>query len=375
MGDRKVWCFLGDGETDEPESLGEIGLAGREGLDNLVFVVNCNLQRLDGPVHGNGKIIQVLETIFRGAGWNVIKVIWGDRWDPLLAADESGLLVERMEQAVDGEYQVYKSRDGAFVREHFFGAHPELAKRVEDMSDEEIWNLNRGGHDAGKVYAAFKAASEHTGRPTVILAKTIKGYGMGEAGEGQNVTHQQKKMNTEALKAFRDRFDLEISDEEIEEVAFHRPPDDSPEITYMRERREALGGYLPARRTKVSEPLPVPDLEIFKSAARGHRRARGLDDDGVRAGAGGAAARQEDRRADRADRARRVTDLRDGGDVPPARDLLARRPALRARGRRLDDVLQGDPRGPDPAGGDQRGGRDVVPGSRRRRRTRTTTCR
>jgi pyruvate dehydrogenase E1 component len=266
---RKVWCFLGDGETDEPESLGEIGLAGREGLDNLVFVVNCNLQRLDGPVHGNGKIIQVLETIFRGAGWNVIKVIWGDRWDPLLAADESGLLVQRMEEAVDGEYQVYKSRDGAYVREHFFGAHPELAKRVEDMSDEEIWNLNRGGHDAGKVYAAFKAASEHTGKPTVILAKTIKGYGMGEAGEGQNVTHQQKKMNTEALKAFRDRFDLDISDTEIEEVAFHRPPDDSPEIKYMKERREALGGYLPARRAKVSEPLPVPELEIFKSVLEG----------------------------------------------------------------------------------------------------------
>jgi pyruvate dehydrogenase E1 component len=266
---RKVWAFLGDGETDEPESLGEIALAGREGLDNLVFVVNCNLQRLDGPVHGNGKIIQVLETVFRGAGWNVIKVIWGDRWDPLLEEDDDGLLIARMEEAIDGEYQVYKSRDGAYVREHFFGEHPELAKRVEDMSDEEIWNLNRGGHDAGKVYAAYKAAHEHKGQPTVILAKTIKGYGMGEAGEGQNVTHQQKKMNTEALKAFRDRFDLEISDEEIEQVAFYRPDEDSPELTYMRERREALGGYLPARRTKVDEPLPVPDLELFKSQLEG----------------------------------------------------------------------------------------------------------
>jgi pyruvate dehydrogenase E1 component len=266
---RKVWCFLGDGETDEPETLGEIALAGREGLDNLIFVVNCNLQRLDGPVFGNGKIIQQLETVFRGAGWNVIKVIWGNRWDPLLADDHDGLLVRRMEEAIDGEYQTYKSRDGAYVREHFFGAYPELAQRVEEMSDEEIWDLNRGGHDAKKVYAAYKAASEHTGQPTVILAKTIKGYGMGEAGEGQNITHQQKKMNVEALRAFRDRFELDISDEEVEQVAFYRPPDDSPEITYLQERREELGGYLPQRRRKVSEPLPVPDLEIFHSQLEG----------------------------------------------------------------------------------------------------------
>ncbi len=266
---RKVWAFLGDGETDEPESLGEIALAGREGLDNLVFVVNCNLQRLDGPVHGNGKIIQELETIFRGAGWNVIKVIWGHRWDPLLADDENGLLLQRMEDAIDGEYQVYKSRDGAYVREHFFGAHPELAKRVEGMSDEEIWNLNRGGHDAVKVHAAYAAAAAHTGQPTVILAKTIKGYGMGEAGEGQNTTHQQKKMNAEALRAFRDRFELEISDEDVEAVSFYRPPEDSPEITYMKERRAELGGYLPARRERVEEPLPVPDLDLFKSQLEG----------------------------------------------------------------------------------------------------------
>jgi pyruvate dehydrogenase E1 component len=265
---RKVWAFLGDGETDEPETLGEIALAGREGLDNLVFVVNCNLQRLDGPVYGNGKIIQQLETVFRGAGWNVIKVIWGGRWDPLLAEDD-GLLVARMEEAVDGEYQTYKSKDGAFVREHFFGGDPELLRRVEHMSDAEIWNLNRGGHDAKKVYAAYAAAAAHEGQPTVILAKTIKGYGMGEAGEGQNITHQQKKMNVEALRAFRDRFDLEINDQDVERVAFHRPPEDSPEIRYMKERREALGGYLPQRRMRVDEPLPVPDLGIFESQLEG----------------------------------------------------------------------------------------------------------
>jgi pyruvate dehydrogenase E1 component len=266
---RKVWCFIGDGETDEPESLGAIRIAGREQLSNLVFVVNCNLQRLDGPVHGNGKIIQELETIFRGAGWNVIKVIWGNRWDPLLAADDNGLLVRRMEEAVDGEYQTYKARDGAFVREKFFGAYPELAERVRDMSDEEIWDLNRGGHDAGKVYAAYAAAQGATERPTVILAKTIKGYGMGEAGEGRNITHQQKKMNVEALRVFRDRFDLDISDSDVEDVAFHKPPDDSPELTYMRERREALGGYLPSRRRRVDEPLPVPPLETFSAQLEG----------------------------------------------------------------------------------------------------------
>ena len=266
---RKVWCFLGDGETDEPESLGAISLAGREELSHLVFVINCNLQRLDGPVHGNGKIIQVLETIFRGAGWNVVKVIWGDRWDPLLEADENGLLVRRMEEAVDGEYQTYKARSGAFVREKFFGKYPELAERVKDMTDDEIWDLNRGGHDAKKVYAAYAAAQSATRRPTVILAKTIKGYGMGEAGEGQNITHQQKKMNEQALFAFRDRFDLGISDDEVSDIAFHKPGDDSPEVRYLQERRRALGGYLPARRRKVDEPLPVPPLETFQSQLDG----------------------------------------------------------------------------------------------------------
>jgi pyruvate dehydrogenase E1 component len=266
---RKVWCFLGDGETDEPESLGAIGLAGREKLSNLVFVINCNLQRLDGPVHGNGKIIQELETIFRGAGWNVIKVIWGSRWDPLLEADRDGLLVRRMEEAVDGEYQTYKARDGAFVREHFFGKYPELSKRVENMSDQEIWDLNRGGHDAKKVYAAYAAAQGATQRPTVILAKTIKGYGMGEAGEGQNITHQQKKMNEEALLEFRDRFELEITDDEVRDVAYHKPPESSDELRYLRERREALGGYVPTRRRRVDTPLPVPPLDAFQSQLDG----------------------------------------------------------------------------------------------------------
>jgi pyruvate dehydrogenase E1 component len=265
---RKVWAFMGDGEMDEPESLGAISMAGREKLDNLIFVVNCNLQRLDGPVRGNGKIIQELETVFRGAGWNVIKVIWGRRWDPLLAADHEGHLVRRMEECVDGEYQVFKSRDGAFVREHFFGANPELARMVEDYSDADIWSLNRGGHDAQKVYAAYAEAVRHTGQPTVILAKTIKGYGMGESGEGQNITHQQKKMNEKALFAFRDRFGLDLTDDEVRNVAFHKPADDTPEMEYLHERRAALGGSLPQRRTEAPA-LPVPELSAFKAQLDG----------------------------------------------------------------------------------------------------------
>jgi pyruvate dehydrogenase E1 component len=265
---RKVWAFLGDGETDEPESLGAISLAGRERLDNLVFVVNCNLQRLDGPVRGNGKIIQELETIFRGAGWNVIKVVWGHRWDPLLAADHSGRLVQRMEECVDGEYQTFKSRDGAYVREHFFGAYPETAEMVADWSDEDIWLLNRGGHDPQKIHAAYARAARHTGEPTVVLAKTIKGYGMGEAGEGQNITHQQKKMTENALLAFRDRFNLPLTDDQVRSGAFYKPPDDSPEMQYLKERRVALGGSLPARRRRV-EPLPVPALDAFKAQLEG----------------------------------------------------------------------------------------------------------
>jgi pyruvate dehydrogenase E1 component len=248
---RKVWAFMGDGEMDEPESLGAISLAGREHLDNLIFVINCNLQRLDGPVRGNGKIIQELESDFRGAGWNVIKVIWGSYWDSLIQRDTSGLLLKRMEECVDGEYQAFKAADGAFVRKHFFGKYPELLDMVANMSDDDIWRLNRGGHDPHKVYAAYAAAMKHTGQPTVILAKTIKGYGMGESGEGQNITHQQKKMGTSSIKAFRDRFSVPIPDEKLDDVPYHRPPEDSPEMQYMRSRIEAMGGSLPARRRKA----------------------------------------------------------------------------------------------------------------------------
>jgi pyruvate dehydrogenase E1 component len=265
---RKVWAFLGDGETDEPESLGAISLGGRERLDNLIFVVNCNLQRLDGPVRGNGKIIQELEGIFRGAGWNVIKVIWGSRWDELLARDTTGLLLQRMEECVDGQYQDFKSKNGAYVREHFFGAYPELLELVSHMSDEEIWDLNRGGHDPVKVYAAYQAAVNHTGQPTVILAKTVKGYGMGEAGEGQNITHQQKKMAEAALRDFRDRFNLSIPDDQLLDYPYQRPADDSPEARYLKERRQALGGSLPVRRER-SESLPVPELSAFGAQLAG----------------------------------------------------------------------------------------------------------
>jgi pyruvate dehydrogenase E1 component len=260
---RKVWAFLGDGETDEPESLGAISMGARERLDNLVFVVNCNLQRLDGPVRGNGKIIQELEGTFRGAGWNVIKVIWGGGWDRLLAKDTSGMLLKRMEECVDGEYQDFKSKNGAYVREKFFGAYPETRALVADMSDDEIWALARGGHDSNKVYAAYAAAAAHKGQPTVILAKTIKGYGMGEAGEGQNITHQQKKMGEVSLREFRDRFNLPITDEKLKEVPFLRFPEDSAEQRYLLERRAALGGYLPARRAK-SHALQVPPLSAFE---------------------------------------------------------------------------------------------------------------
>lgn len=259
---RKVWAFLGDGETDEPESLGALSLAARENLDNLIFVINCNLQRLDGPVRGNSKIIQELEAVFRGAGWNVIKIIWGGRWDPLLANDNKGLLLQRMEECVDGDYQSYKARDGAYVREHFFGKYPELKAMVAHMSDDEVWRLNRGGHDPQKVYAAYHSAVNHTGQPTVILAKTIKGYGMGAAGEGQNITHQQKKMTLEQIRAFRDRFNIPVSDDDLENLPFYRPSEDSPEIQYVKQQREKLGGNLPARHAEA-ETLTVPELEAF----------------------------------------------------------------------------------------------------------------
>ncbi|QOJ20018.1 MAG: pyruvate dehydrogenase (acetyl-transferring), homodimeric type [Gammaproteobacteria bacterium] len=270
---RKIWAFMGDGEMDEPESLGAIPLASREKLDNLIFVVNCNLQRLDGPVRGNGKVIQELEGAFRGAGWNVIKVIWGSYWDPLLAKDTKGLLQKRMMECVDGQYQNFKARDGAYVREHFFGKYPELLEMVATMSDDDIWRLNRGGHDPHKVYAAYAAAAKHTGQPTVILAKTIKGYGMGEAGEAQNITHQQKKMGTTSLKAFRNRFGLDIPDDKIDEIPYLTFPEDSAEFKYMRERRVALGGTFHRRKTRA-QALQVPSLSAFqallKASGEGH---------------------------------------------------------------------------------------------------------
>jgi pyruvate dehydrogenase E1 component len=263
MGDRRVWAFMGDGEMDEPESLGAISLAAREKLDNLIFVVNCNLQRLDGPVRGNGKIIQELEADFRGAGWNVVKVIWGSNWDALLARDNAGVLRRRMEECVDGEYQAFKARDGAYVRKEFFAKYPELLDMVSGMTDQEIWQLRRGGHDPIKVYSAYAAAVAHRDQPTVILAKTIKGYGMGAAGEGMNITHQQKKMDLPELKAFRDRFQIPITDSEIAAVPFYRPAEDSIEMRYLRERRAALGGSLPRRRTK-SASLETPAISAFE---------------------------------------------------------------------------------------------------------------
>lgn len=263
VSDRKVWCFMGDGECDEPESLGAISLAGREGLDNLVFVINCNLQRLDGPVRGNGKIIQELEGVFRGAGWNALKVVWGSYWDPLLAKDTNGVLKKLMMETVDGEYQNCKAFGGAYTREHFFGKYEETKQMVASLSDEDIWRLNRGGHDPHKVYAAYAAATAHKGQPTVILAKTVKGYGMGKAGESINITHQQKKLDDAAVKAFRDRFNIPVSDEQLPEVPFYHPGPDAPEVQYLKARREALGGSLPQRRVKASESLPAPSLEVF----------------------------------------------------------------------------------------------------------------
>src|SRR5580765_6050655 len=264
----KVWAFIGDGETDEPETLGSLTLAARENLDNLIWVINCNLQRLDGPVRGNGKIIQELEALFRGAGWNVIKLIWGSNWDDLLARDKSGLLLKRMEEAVDGDYQKYSFEPGSYTRRHFFGKYPELRKLVNHLSYDQIHKLLRGGHDTKKVYAAYKSAVEHTGQPTVILAKTVKGYGLGEAGEGRNISHQQKKMNEKELREFRERFNIPISDDVIAETPFYRPPVDSPEIKYLLERRKALGGFVPSRQTKAKR-LDVPSLDYFKEFFKG----------------------------------------------------------------------------------------------------------
>ncbi len=264
MSDRQVWAFLGDGEMDEPESLGAISLAGREKLDNLNFVINCNLQRLDGPVRGNSKIIQELEGVFRGAGWNVIKVIWGSYWDPLLAKDKTGALIRLMTETVDGEYQNYKAKGGAYTREHFFNRYPETKALVSNLSDDDIWRLNRGGHDPHKIYAAYTQAVEHKEQPTVILVKTVKGYGMGESGEGTNATHQQKKMDMESLKKMRDRFHIPLSDEQVENLEYVKPAPDSPESKYIVERRTTLGGYLPQRK-KFAEPLEVPPLSSFEA--------------------------------------------------------------------------------------------------------------
>jgi pyruvate dehydrogenase E1 component len=264
----RVWAYVGDGESDEPETLGSLAMAAREGLDNLTWVVNCNLQRLDGPVRGNGKIIQELEGVFRGAGWNVIKVIWGSQWDELFAMDNSGLLIKRMDEAVDGDFQKYIVAPGSYIRHHFFGKYPSLLRIVDHLSDKDLTQLVRGGHDPKKVYAAYKAAVEHKGQPTVILAKTVKGYGLGEAGEGRNISHQQKKMNEKELREFRARFDVPICDEDIAETPFFRPAKDSPETKYLLERRKKLGGFVPKREVKA-EPLQTPRMEAFADMAKG----------------------------------------------------------------------------------------------------------
>jgi pyruvate dehydrogenase E1 component len=262
---RKVWVFCGDGEMDEPESMGAIGMAVREQLDNLVMVVNCNLQRLDGPVRGNGKIIQELESDFRGAGWNVIKVIWGANWDPLLAKDKDGILQRVMMETVDGEYQNYKAKDGAYVRKHFFGKHPKLLEMVANMTDDDIWRLTRGGHDPHKIYAAYKRAYDNKGTPTVLLVKTVKGFGMGRSGEARNTAHQTKKLDDEAIREMRDRYAIPIPDDKLAEIPFYKPADDAPEMQYLHARRKALGGYLPQRRPQADEHLPVPPLSAFQN--------------------------------------------------------------------------------------------------------------
>jgi len=328
---RKVWCFVGDGEVDEVETLGAIGMAAREKLDNLIFVINCNLQRLDGPVRGNGKIIQELEAEFRGAGWNVIKVIWGSRWDALFARDKQGILKKRLMELCDGDYQTFRAKNGAYIREHLFNT-PELKALVADWTDEEIWQLNRGGHDIFKVHAAYKAAVEHEGQPTVILAKTIKGYGMGQAGEAMNIAHQAKKMDHDAIRSFRDRFHLPVPDDQIDALPFLTFAPDSPEARYMHERRQALGGYLPQRRQKASESLEIPPLESFASFFAGSGEGREISTTMRCVHDDPAHARQEDRQARGAHRAGRVAHLRHGGNVPPVRHLEPGRAEVRSRG-------------------------------------------
>ncbi|RMF61653.1 MAG: pyruvate dehydrogenase (acetyl-transferring), homodimeric type, partial [Calditrichaeota bacterium] len=268
---QRIWAFLGDGETDEPEALGSIALASREKLDNLIFVVNCNLQRLDGPVRGNSKIVQELETVFRGAGWNVIKVLWGEDFDPIFEQDTEGYFIKRADEIVDGEFQKYIVESGAYLREHFYGKYPQLLKLVEHLSDEQLKKMRLGGHDPVKVYAAYKAAVEHQGAPTVILARTIKGYGLGEAGEGKNITHQQKKLNEEEMRLFRDRFDIPIPDDKLADAPFYRPDEKSLEIQYLKDRRSKLGGFVPSRKT-LTESLEVPDLKFFDEFLGGSER-------------------------------------------------------------------------------------------------------
>ena len=344
----KVWAFLGDGETDEPESLGAITLASREKLDNLIFVINCNLQRLDGPVRGNGQIIQELEAVFRGAGWNVIKVIWGSEWDALLEKDHDGLLVKRMGEVVDGEYQKYAVESGDYVRKHFWGADPRLLEMVEHLSDEQLKKLTLGGHDPVKVYAAYKAAVEHTGQPTVILARTIKGYGIGEAGEGKNITHQQKKLNEDELKAFRTRFGIPIGDEEVAKAPVLPAAGQQPR-SHLHARAAQAARWLrsvaqsPGRAAQDRHPPGA-----LQRIPQRQRRPQGVDDDGVRADAGEDAARQGDRQAGRADRSRRSAHLRHGGALPAGRHLLARRSALRAGRHGHAALLQGSQGRADP---------------------------
>ena len=355
----KVWAFLGDGETDEPESLGAISLAAREKLDNLIFVINCNLQRLDGPVRGNGQIVQELEAIFRGAGWNVIKVLWGSDWDPLLANDHDGLLAKRMAEVVDGQYQKYTVEPGAYFREHFFGTDPRLLDMVKHLSDDQLKKLRLGGHDPVKVYNAYKAATEHKGQPTVVLARTIKGYGLGEAGEGKNITHQQKKLNEADLRTFRTRFGIPIADEAIADAPFYRPPDDSTELQYLRERRKALGGFMPSRASRA-EPLTAPIDPLFDEFAQGT--------EGRKASTTMVFVRilskllrdKEIGDLDRADRAGRSANVRHGGAVPPGRHLLAHRPEVRAGRHGYAPLLQGSAGRPDPRRGHHRSRVDVV---------------
>ncbi len=358
--DRKVWAFLGDGEMDEPESMGALTMPVREQLDNLIFVINCNLQRLDGPVRGNGKIIQELEAAFLGAGWNVIKVLWGSRWDPLLERDHKGLLKRLMEECVDGEYQNFKSKGGAYTREHFFGKYPELKEMVANMSDEEIWRLNRGGHDPQKVYAAYASAVANKGAPTVILAKTVKGFGLGKAAEGLNVAHQQKKLGDEDLRdGARPLQHPDLPTRKSAGSSFRKPTPDSEEMKYLQERRAALGGYLPARNS-AAPPLVVPPLEAFNALLEGTRRSRDLHHHGAGAHPDHAGQGQERRQAHRADHSGRGAHLRHGGHVSPDRHLFLGRAAVHAAGCRSAHVLPRGQAGPDSRRGHQRGGQPVL---------------